>query len=87
MNTECGLVTSSGTACIANIGLIDNPYFTGGLYLIQPDKHGVAYLPMFNCAPYVIELQRNKLIAVIENIKGCTYKEVNGLHQQFVAET
>ena len=77
MNTECGLVTSSGTACIANIGLIDNPYFTGGLYLIQPDKHGVAYLPMFNCAPYVIELQRNKFIAVIENIKGCTYKEVN----------
>ena len=24
MNTECGLVPSSGTACIANIGLIDN---------------------------------------------------------------
>ena len=39
MNTECGLVPSSGTACIANIGLINNPYVTGGLYLIEPDKH------------------------------------------------
>ena len=59
MNTECGLVPSSGMACIANIGLIDNPYVTGGPYLIEPDKHGVAYVPMFNCAPYDIELQRN----------------------------
>ena len=33
MNTECGLVPSSCTACIANIGLIDNPYVTGGLTL------------------------------------------------------
>ena len=77
MNTECGLVPSSGTACIANIGLIDNPYLMGGLYTIQPGKHGVAYVPMFNCAPYDIELQRNEFVAVIENVKGCTYEEVN----------
>ena len=64
-------------ACIANIGLIDNPYVTGGPYLIEPDKHGVAYVPMFNCAPYDIELQRNEFIAVIENVKGCSYEEVN----------
>ena len=75
--SECGLVPSSGTACIANIGLIDNLYVTGGPYLIQPDKHGVAYLPMFNCAPYDIELPRNVFVAVIENVKGCTYEEVN----------
>ena len=75
--SECGLVPSSGTACIANIGLIDNLYVTGGPYLIQPDKHGVAYLPMFNCAPYDIELPRNEFVAVIENVKGCTYEEVN----------
>ena len=77
MNTECKLMPSSGTACIANIGLINNPYVTGGPYLIQPDKHGVAYLPMFNCEPYDIELQQNKFNAVIENVKGCTYEEVN----------
>ena len=70
MNTECGLVPSSGTACIANIGLIDNPYVT---YLIEPDKNGVAYVPMFNCAPYDIEIQRNDFVAVIENVKGCSY--------------
>ena len=39
MNTKCGLVPSSGTACITNIGLIDNLYVTGGPHLIQPDKH------------------------------------------------
>ena len=32
---------------------------------------------MFNCTPYDIELQRNKFVAVIENVKGCTYEEVN----------
>ena len=77
MNTECGLVPSSGTTCIANIGLIDNPYVTGGPYLIQPDKHGIAYLPMFNCALYDIELPQNKFVAVIEIVKGCIYEEVN----------
>ena len=52
LNMECGMVPSSGFACIANIRLIDNPYLTGGPYLIQPDKHGIAYVPMFNCALY-----------------------------------
>ena len=32
---------------------------------------------MFNCAPYDIELPRNEFVAVIENVKGCTYEEVN----------
>ena len=77
MNTECGLVPSSGTACIANIGLIDNPYVTRGPYLIQPDKHGIAYMPMFNCMQYDIELQRNEFVAIIKNFKGCSYEEVN----------
>ena len=68
MSTECGLVPSSRTACIANIGLIDNPYVTGGPYLIQPDKHGIGYVPMFNCAPYDMELQRNEFVAVIKAV-------------------
>ena len=38
MNTKCGLVPSSGSACIANIGLIDNLYVTGG-----PDSTGLAW--------------------------------------------
>ena len=37
-------------------GPIVNPYVTGGPYLIQPDKQGIAYVPMFNCAPYDIEI-------------------------------
>ena len=77
MNTKCGLVPSSGTACIANIGLMDNPYVTRGQYLVQPDKHGGVYVPMFNCTLYDIELQRNEFVAIIENVKGCTYEEVN----------
>ena len=32
---------------------------------------------MFNCAPYTIKIQRNEFVAVIENVKGCTYEEVN----------
>ena len=86
MNTECGLVPSSGMACIANIGLIDNPYVTGGPYLIEPDKHGIAYVPMFNCAPYDIELQRNEFVAVIENVKGCSYEEVNPAYINSLSE-
>ena len=77
MNTKCGLVPSFGTAFIANIGLMENPYVTGGPYLVQTDKHGGVYVPMFNCTPYDIELQRNEFVAVIENVKGCTNEEVN----------
>ena len=77
MNTECGLVPSSSTACIANIGLIDNSYVMGGPYLIQPDKHGVAFVPMFNCTPFDIELPQNEFVAIIKNVKGFTYEEVN----------
>ena len=77
MNTKCGLVPSSRTACIANIGLIDNPLVTRGPYLIQLDKHGIAYVPMFNCALYDVKLQQNEFIAVIKNVKGCSYEEVN----------
>ena len=32
---------------------------------------------MFNCAPYDIELPRNEFVAVIENVKGCTYEVIN----------
>ena len=68
---------TSGSACIANIGLIDNPYITGGPCLIQPDKHGITYFLMFNCTPYDIEIQQNEFVAVIKNVKGCTAKEAN----------
>ena len=76
-NTESGLLPASGSACIANIRLIDNPYVTRRLFLIQPDKHGIAYVPMFNYTPYDIEIQWNEFVAVIKNMKGCTYEEVN----------
>ena len=32
---------------------------------------------MFNCAPFNIQLQRNEFVAVIKNVKGCSYEEVN----------
>ena len=32
---------------------------------------------MFNCAQYKIKLQQNEFVAVIENVKGCSYEEVN----------
>ena len=34
-------------------------------------------MPMFNLAPYDIELQQNEFVAVIDNVKGCFYEEVN----------
>ena len=32
---------------------------------------------MFNCALYNIKIQQNKFVAMIKNVKGCTYEEVN----------
>ena len=54
--------------------------------MIQPDKHGIAYVPMFNCAPYDIEIQRNDFVAVIENVKGCSYEEVNPAYINSLSE-
>ena len=41
---------------------------------------------MFNCAPYDIELQRNEFVAVIENVKGCSYEEVNPAYINSLSE-
>ena len=41
---------------------------------------------MFNCAPYDIEIQRNDFVAVIENVKGCTYEEVNPAYINSLSE-
>ena len=41
---------------------------------------------MFNCAPYDIKLQRNEFVAVIKNVKGCSYEEVNPAYINSLSE-
>ena len=42
---------------------------------------------MFNCVPYDIELPWNEFVAVIENVKGCTYEEVNPAYINSLSQT
>ena len=77
LTTEFGMMCRPEAAWNANIRTINNPYFTEGLYPIQPNNSGKAYASLFNCAPYEIEIGQNKYVAVIENVKYCDYEEVN----------
>ena len=56
--------------CIANVGLIDKLYLTGRHYLLQPDKNGITYMPVFNCAPYKFAVSQNDFVTLIENVTG-----------------
>ena len=64
--TEAGLVPRQGTQCMANVRLLQDPYVTGGPFLVETNCHGVVHLPLTNCSPHKVDIAADEMVAVIE---------------------
>ena len=86
LSTESGMVPDATHTAIVNIGHHQNPYLTGGPYLVTADNQGSTWLPVYNCSPVEIELPHGDFIGLTENVKGCQMTEVNPAYIAQVAQ-
>ena len=67
VHTKSGDMPSSKDTMIVNVSHPDNPLVTGGPYLVSPDENGLVTVPINNCSPLSVEIDRNEFIGVDEN--------------------
>ena len=77
LRTECGSRPGPKEDLMVNIGHVSNPFLTGGPYLVQPDADGNVQIPIYNCAPIEIQLERNEFVGQAENISTFEKRELN----------
>ena len=68
---------SSKDTMIVNVSHPDHPLLTGGPYLVCPDKNGLVTVPIYNCSPISVEIDRNEFIGVVENVSTHEIQEIN----------
>ena len=85
VRTESGAKPSSKDTLIVNVSHPDNPLLTGGPYLVSPDDNGLVTVPVYNCSPLSVEIDRNEFIGVIENASTREIREINPRYLSAVA--
>ena len=85
VRTESGAKPSSKDTLIVNVSHPDNPLLTGGPYLVSPDDNGLVTVPIYNCSPLSVEIDRNEFIGVIENASTREIREINPRYLSAVA--
>ena len=68
LSTESGLIPDATHTAMVNIGHHQNPYLTGGPYMITADNQGNTWLPVYTCSPVEVELPRGDFIGLTENL-------------------
>ena len=86
LSTESGMIPDATHTAMVNIGHHQNPYLTGGPYMVTADNQGNTWLPVYNCSPMEIELPRGDFIGLTENLKGCQMTEINPAYIRQVAK-
>ena len=76
---------SSKDTMIVNVSHPENPLLTGGLYLVSPDENGLVTVPIYNCSPLSVEIDRNEFIGVVENPSKREIREINQRNRNAVA--
>ena len=77
LRTECGSRPGPGEELLVQVGHSSNPFLTGGPYLIKVDQEGNAAVPVHNCAPFEVELDRNEFLGRAENVSKCEKRQIN----------
>ena len=85
VRTESGAMPSSKDTMIVNVSHPDNPLLTGGPYLVSPDENGLVTVPIYNCSPLSVEIDRNEFIGVVENPSKREIREINQRNRNAVA--
>ena len=77
VKSEGGSTPGHSDLCLVNVVSTKYPLLSGGPYLVQPDQNGYVTVPIQNCAPTDLVLDRNDVIGVIENVTQCQMREIN----------
>lgn len=77
VRTESGAIPRPQQTCMVNIISQDNPFLTGGPFLVEPDENGHVRVLVTNCSPIPVDLERNEFIGVIENLEGSELREIS----------
>ena len=52
---------------------------------MSPDKNGLVTVPIYNCSPLSVEIDRNEFTGVVENASTCEIREINPQYLSAVA--
>ena len=85
VRTKSGAKPSSKDTLVVNVSHPDNPLLTGGPYLVSPDENGLVTVPIHNCSPLSVEIDRNEFIGVVENASTREIREINPRYLSAVA--
>ena len=77
MKTASGCLAGAQQMALGQVGHAENPYLTGGPFLMQANEIGQAVMMIHNCSPTSVELERDELIGWLENITDCEVEELN----------
>ena len=75
--TDSGSLPQPNQACMVNVVSMDNPFLTGGPFLVEPDEHGCVQVLVTNCSPIPVDLERNEFLGKIENLEGSELREIS----------
>ncbi len=77
LKTATGCLAGAQQTVLGQVGHSENPYLTGGPYLMQANEIGQAVMMIHNCSPVAVELDRDELIGWLENVTDCEVEEIN----------
>ena len=86
LRTECGSRPGSQEELLVNVCHAENPFLTGGPYLVRADREGNVHVPVHNCAPFEVQLVRNDFLGCAENVTECEKREINPAYMNSIRQ-
>jgi hypothetical protein len=77
VRTESGLMPAPGTPCLINVIHPESPLIRSDPVMVHSDDYGNVRIPVTNCSPEELELQRNDFVGFVENLEDCDMRELN----------
>ena len=77
LKTVSGCLAGSQHQVLGQVGHSENPFLSGGPYLMQANKIGQSVMMIHNCSPVEVTLERDDIIGYLENISDCDVSEIN----------
>ena len=77
MKTASGCLAGAQQMAQGQVGHAENPYLTGGPFLMQANEIQQAVMMIHNCSPTSVKLEINEIIGWLKNITDCEVEELN----------
>lgn len=86
VRTESGAIPAPSQACMVTVVSQDNPFITGGPFLVEPDENGHVQVLVTNCSPIPVDLGRNEFLGMAENLEDSQLREISASYLNTVAQ-